>query len=55
MQSKVQYYKAPTTKEAHMMKKKNSLTVMKKQTHQEKQTSRKPRWNQQANAEQELT
>ena len=29
----------PPTKEAHMMKKKNGLTVMKKQTHQEKQTS----------------
>lgn len=31
--------KKPPTREADMMKKMNNLTVMKKQTHQEKQTS----------------
>ena len=38
-----------------MKKKMNNLTVMKKQTHQAKQTSKKPKCCQQANAEQELT
>lgn len=38
-----------------MKKKKNNLTVMKKQTHQEKQTNKKPKCYQRANAEQELT
>jgi hypothetical protein len=45
----------PPKKEADMMKKMNNLTVMKKQTHQVKQTSKKPKCCQQANAEQELT
>ncbi len=38
-----------------MKKKRNNLTAMKKQTHQAKQTSKKPKCYQQANAEQELT
>jgi len=46
---------APMTTEAHMKKKRNNPTAMKKQKHREKQTSRKPKCCQQANAEQELT
>lgn len=38
-----------------MKKKKNTLTEMKKQKHPEKQTNKKPKCCQQANAEQELT